>query len=121
MRVHAFWTPKARPLLSPKSTKAHQISTTDLAIWIGLLLLLEIIFLAIWTGVDTLTVNGLQIKYDDTKMSYYCECNDGWWGAYAGIYGAYILAGVFFGILTRNLPPEFNDSKAIGWLCTILS
>ena len=102
-------------LLSSKSMKAHQISTADLAIWIGLLVLLEIIFLAIWTGVDTPAVKGLQTEYDDTKMSYYCECDDGWWGAYAGIYGAYILAGVFFTILTRNLPPEFNDSKAIGW------
>ena len=102
-------------LLSSKSMKASQISTTDMAIWISVLVLIEIIFLAIWTGVDMPTGTPKVTPYDDTKYSYYCECNDGWWGAYAGIYGAYILAGIVFTFLTRNLPPEFNDSKPIGW------
>jgi hypothetical protein len=102
-------------LLSSKSMKASQISTVDLAIWIGVLLTIEIIFLAVWTGVDRPTETLRRTPYNDQKVSYYCQCNNGWWGAYAGIYGAYILGGIMLTFLIRNLPPEFNDSKAIGW------
>lgn len=102
-------------LMNSKSLKAKMVSTTELLIWIGLLVLLEIIFLAIWTGVDMPTAEDKITPYDDQLRAWYCECNDGWWGAYAGIFGAYILVGVIFTVLTRNLPPEFNDSKAIGW------
>lgn len=100
-------------LLTQNSLKATLISNQQLFAWIAGLFLVEVIYLAVWTGVDTPEYK-LERDDDDQEQYDVCDTDDGWWIGWVAMKIAYIALGSLLSIFTRKLPDEFNDASAIG-------
>eukprot|EP00010_Vexillifera_abyssalis_P007008 CAMPEP_0201550312 /NCGR_PEP_ID=MMETSP0173_2-20130828/6678_1 /ASSEMBLY_ACC=CAM_ASM_000268 /TAXON_ID=218659 /ORGANISM="Vexillifera sp., Strain DIVA3 564/2" /LENGTH=1287 /DNA_ID=CAMNT_0047960253 /DNA_START=167 /DNA_END=4030 /DNA_ORIENTATION=+ len=102
-------------LISSKSLKAQVITNTQLLLFVGIFMVIECIFLIVWSAVDTPEPELLVDDDDGTTEQWSCETDDAWWIAFCVIHGTAILVGVILSVLTRNLPAEFNDAAPIAW------
>jgi 7 transmembrane sweet-taste receptor of 3 GCPR len=84
---------------------------------VGVLMLIDIIYLAIWTGVDKWrAVASYDTLQDDDEYMIICESEDAnsvWLGVLIGYKALFIIVGCVLSFLTRNITSAFAESRAI--------
>ena len=93
------------------------ISNTSLVILVGGFLLLDCLYLAIWTGVDPWVAGpNYNILNDEAKYVITCESDhfDVWIGIVIGWFGFQMLICCVLAFLTRKLAQSFSDARLIG-------
>eukprot|EP00026_Physarum_polycephalum_P000095 Phypoly_transcript_00095.p1 GENE.Phypoly_transcript_00095~~Phypoly_transcript_00095.p1 ORF type:complete len:2248 (+),score=271.90 Phypoly_transcript_00095:220-6963(+) len=81
---------------------------------IGLCLLVEIIFLIIWTVVDPPKLR--LHKLVDSSYQYQCESkHPTFWIIFCTVKGLWLIFGAVLSVLTRNVTIEYSESKNIAY------
>jgi hypothetical protein len=97
-------------LYTDASLKIIRITNTYLFIRVVAVIIVYVLYLAVWTGVDP--------QQSQFKPSiYYCASNSNLWLIFQGvIVMVFLIAGVILAIRTRNIPQLYNECRYIG-LC----
>jgi len=103
-----------RVLAAAKKLERQIISQGLLAGIVGVAVLLELIFMAIWQGVDPLKVHQVTISGSDTQYKNACRADsDGFLVAWVAYKGFSMLIGLFLAFKVKDSFREFNESKGI--------
>jgi len=103
-----------RVLTAAQKLERQIISQGVLGGIVGVALLLELIFMAIWQGVDPLKVTQVDISGSDTQYKMACRANsDGFLVAWIVYKGFSMLIGLFLAFKVKDSFREFNESKGM--------
>tara|TARA_R110002050_G_scaffold221195_1_gene356999 strand:- start:275 stop:922 length:648 start_codon:yes stop_codon:yes gene_type:complete len=101
-------------LFSRKSLKAKVIDNGFLLQIVAVFMFVICILLIVWTADTGFTVNREFTDEQQDEIHFLCDTETVYWGIFAGLFGASLLAGCVLTFLIRNLPQEYNDAEAIG-------
>jgi len=81
---------------------------------LGAAVILEVIFLAIWTAIDPPKVH--LMKTVDNTAEYQCNTKHiTFWIIFLVVKGAWLIFGAVLSVLTRNIAKEYNESSSIAY------
>ncbi|MCL4419583.1 hypothetical protein M1146_05810 [Patescibacteria group bacterium] len=71
----------------------------------------EIIFLAVWTGIDRPQLLWVVSEFDENVLLPVCQSENEYifWGIFLGYKSLFLCAGIFLGFQTRHFQKEVND------------
>eukprot|EP00008_Paramoeba_atlantica_P006622 CAMPEP_0201478382 /NCGR_PEP_ID=MMETSP0151_2-20130828/3237_1 /ASSEMBLY_ACC=CAM_ASM_000257 /TAXON_ID=200890 /ORGANISM="Paramoeba atlantica, Strain 621/1 / CCAP 1560/9" /LENGTH=1127 /DNA_ID=CAMNT_0047859443 /DNA_START=128 /DNA_END=3511 /DNA_ORIENTATION=+ len=102
-------------LFTSRSLKATVIDNAFLIRIVLLFCAPMIIFLICWTAIEGFEVVHERTEHDEDQVHDICRSETVWWAVFVGMIGFVLTIGCLLTFLVRNLPPEFNDSEAIGF------
>jgi len=98
--------------ISPK-LRTKRITNEKLLGFMSILIALQLLLLALWTGIDPLKPVSL---LDSSGTAYYLTCgasNNAWIAVSLAYMGAVVVASGFFTFVTRKLPDSFKEAYYI--------
>lgn len=110
-------------IFTNRKLRKKVIKDGKLFMFVGALLLVDVLTLSVWSGVDHLTrklQNGTiehGMEYDTLPYWEYCDCQHKaiWFGVLFATKGLLLLFGVFLAWETRHVKiPALNDSRYVG-------
>lgn len=110
-------------IFTNRKLRKKVIKDGKLFMFVGALLLVDVLTLSVWSGADHLTrrlQNGTiehGIEYDTLPQWEYCDCQHKaiWFGVLFATKGLLLLFGVFLAWETRHVKiPALNDSRYVG-------
>ncbi|GAM26312.1 hypothetical protein SAMD00019534_094870, partial [Acytostelium subglobosum LB1] len=93
--------------------KIIKISNQMILTFVGVFLVIETIFLVVWTAVDRPRVVTNPIYRQGEAQNQCMSTTTAWWYAFCLYKVAYIIVGVFLAYKTRNVVDQLNESKPI--------